>query len=56
MRKPKNRKALFIKVCQLWLENELQCISEWCVTNKTEARKRANNQFEQFLKWWDEME
>ena len=54
--KPKTRQDLFIHILQLWLENEIQCINEWCISYRETARKQANKEFEEYLKLWEELE
>lgn len=56
MIKPKTKKELFEKILNMWLEDEIDCINEFCIHDRKEAIEEAKLEYEQYLKMYDELE
>lgn len=54
--KPKTRQDLFKHILKMWIDNEIDCINEWCIGDREKAISLANKEYEEYLKLWDQLE
>ena len=54
-RKPKTRDELFKRILRMWRDDEKQILSEWGVGNHSKLREDLMNDYDEYLKLWEEL-
>lgn len=55
-RKARTKRELFINILDMWLENERECISEFCIKNKGKAMEEAVKEYQAYMELYDSLE
>ena len=53
MRKARTKRELFINILDMWLQNEITVIGEYCTHNISGEQEKAREEYKEYMKLYD---
>lgn len=54
-RKATTKRELFINILDMWYQNEINCIGEFCIHDIQGAKKEAQKEYQEYMKLYDSL-
>lgn len=54
-RKANTKRELFINILDMWLENEITCIGEFCIKDIGKAKDEARKEYNKYMELYDSL-